>query len=241
MWLFNVTRELFRVVGRSVEPELVPKADEKMFQQASEYAFFSQDPAKVWVLKVHGILKPNIPRSQIITCHRDIRDVVVSFKEFMNVSFEDALDCGRALLKYTKVYKKYNSDYLMLVAYNDIEINPVKLIMEMAKFLKIQINESDAEIIALKYSKEKVKDIIKQANESLLKKIIDKQPIDHHDIVYFSDSNYRSFDRKTGFQTGHVSERKTGDWKNRLSHVEQQQLETEFADWLKEFGYMKQD
>ena len=102
MWLFNVTREIFRIAGRQVEPEVTPQSDEKMIQQATQFAFSSQDPTKVWVLKVHTILKPDLPRSKVITTHRDLRDVLVSFKEFMKTSFDNSLGCARSLVKYTE-------------------------------------------------------------------------------------------------------------------------------------------
>ena len=127
----------------------------------------------------------------------------------------------------------------MLVAYNDIEIRPAELILEIAEFLEVQISEFNAEKIALKYSRKEVKSIIEESNKSLSNKMAKKQPIDRRDMVYYSDSNYRAFDRKTGFQTGHVSQRKTGDWKNVLSSTEQQQLHAEFGSWLKKFGYQK--
>jgi len=238
MWLFNVTREIFRIVGRQVEPEIVPQSDAEMFQLASQRAFTSQDPTKVWVLKVHNILKPNLPRSKILTTHRDLRDVLVSFKEFMNTSFDNSLGCARGLVQYTETYKDYAPDYLMLVAYNDIETRPIELTLEIAKFLDVQISEINAKKIALKYSRKKVKSIIEKSNKSLTKNITNKKPIDSHDIVRLSDSNYRAFDRMTGFQTGHVSRRKTGDWKNVLSDSEQQLLDVEFGSWLKKFGYL---
>jgi len=239
MWFFNVTREIFRIVGRQVEPEVIPHRDEEMIQQATQFAFPSQDPSKVWVLKIHTILKPDIHRSKIITTHRDLRDVVVSFKEFMGVSFEDSFGCARVLVNFTKTYEEYDPGYLMLVAYNDIETRPVDLILEIAEFVDVQISEINAREIVLKYSRNNVKSIIEKSNKSLAKNIVEKNPIDPRDMVYFSDSNYRAFDRKTGFQTGHISQRKTGDWKHVLSSTQQQQFHAEFGSWLKKYGYQE--
>ena len=239
MWLFNVTREINRVAGRQVEPEVTPQSDKEMIQQASQFSFSSQDLNKVWVLKVHKVLKPDLPRSKIITTHRDLRDVLVSFKEFMKTSFDNSLPVARSLVQYTETYMDYDSDYLMLVAYNDIEIRPAELILEIADFIEVQISELNAEKIALKYSRKKVKSLIDKSHKTLSKKIAKKQPIDRRDMVYFSETNYRAFDRKTGFQTGHVSQRKTGDWANILSSTEQQQLHAEFSSWLKKYGYLK--
>jgi hypothetical protein len=208
-----------------------------MLQQAAQFARPSQDPEKVWVLKVHKLLRKDIPRSKIITTHRDPRDVLVSYKEFMKASFDASLECARSVKIFTETYKDYDSNYLLLVAYNDIEAHPVELILQIAEFLEVELSEIDARNIALKYSRNKVKGLIEKSDKSLAKKLAKNKPVDHRDIVYFSASNYRAFDRKTGFQTGHVSQRKTGDWKNVLSEVEQQLLNDEFGNWLKKFGY----
>ena len=237
MWLFNVTRGIYRLVGRKVEPEDTPHSDEEMIQHATQFAFTSQDQTKVWVLKVHTILRPDLPRSKVLTTHRDPRDVFVSSKEFMKANFDISLGCARRVVSYTDAYKDYSPDYLMLVAYNDIETRPANLIMEIAEFLNIPISEVDAKNLAVKFSRKNVKNIIAKSDKSLNKKLAKKKKIDHREIVCISDSNYRAFDRKTGFQTGHVSQRKTGDWKKTLSKSEQQQLNDEFGSWLKEFGY----
>lgn len=239
MWLFNVVREIFRIIGKQVKPEDIPQCDGDMFKQAARFASVSQDPSQVWVLKVHTILKPDLPRSKVITIHRDLRDVLVSFKEFMKTSFDDSLQCARLLVNFTETYKDYDPGYLKLVAYSDIETRPVELILEIAKFCGVQINEMIAKDIALKYSREKVKSIIEKSNKSLAQKLAKKQPIDNRDIVYFSASTYRAYDCKSGFQTGHVSQRKTGDWDSVLSNTEQQKLHAEFGGWLKNYGYQE--
>lgn len=238
MWLFNVTREIYRGAGRKVEPEIIPKSDKEMAQTA-RFAVISQDPEKVWVLKVHKILNQNLPNSKIITTHRDPRDILISFKEFMKSDFNRALNCARDIVRYTEIYQNYDSDYLMLVAYNDIETHPLELILKIAKFLRITISKDNAKKIALKFSREKVKKIIENTDKVLTDKIASKKPIDKREIVIFSKSNYRAFDLKTGFQSGHISQRKTGDWKSVLSESEQDQLNNEFGDWLTKYGYEK--
>jgi len=237
MWVFNVVRDIFRITGKQVEPENIPQHEDEMARQATQFAFESEDLSKVWVLKVHAILKPDLPRSKIITIHRDLRDELVSFKEFMNTSFDNSLDCARALVNFTETYKDYDSGYLKLVVNNDIDTRPVELILEIARFLEVHINETNARDIAFKYSREQIKNIIENTDNSLAQKLAKKQPIDNHDVVYFSESNYRAFDRKSGFQTGHVSNRKTGDWNSILSSAEQQRLHAEFGSWLRNYGY----
>ena len=237
MWLFNVVREIQKSAGHSVEPADIPHNDEEAIMQAIEFAFPCTDPARTWVLKVHRVMKPGLPRSKIITTHRDPRDVLVSFKDFMKTGFDEALNHARDVLLFTGGYHGYDPDYLKLIAYSDIEMRPKQLINELAEFLDIQLQESIADDIAEKFSRNKVRDIIKQSDISLARKIENNMPVDKQEIVYLSNSNYRSFDRNTGFQTGHVSHRQTGDWKKILTAEEQELVNSEFGDWLKKYGY----
>ena len=237
MWLFNTVREIQKSAGQTVEPAYIPHTDEDAILQAVDFAFPCNDPARTWVLKVHSVMNPGLPRSRIITVHRDPRDVLVSYKEFMKTSFDEALGHARDVLIFTERYSHYDPDYLKLIAYNDIETRPVDLIIELAEFLAIQLNSPIAEEISEKYSRKKVQDIIKKADESLARKIINNAPVDKRQIVYLSSTNYRAFDPDTGFQTGHVSPRQTGDWRNILSAEEQDLVNSEFGDWLKQYGY----
>jgi Sulfotransferase domain len=237
MWLFNVTREIYRSMGRKVEPSIVPQTNEEIFQVAKT-ALTSQDPSKVWVLKIHNYLKQNLPKTKIITVHRDPRDVLISYKEFMNCSFDDALHCARDVVRYTKAYENYDSNYLLSTAYDEIINQPEELILKIASFLKVTINKDNAKEIALKFSRENVKIIIKNSEARLANNISSNKSIDWREVI-LTDTNYRVFDPNTGFHSRHISQYQTGDWKNILSKSEQQRLDSEFGNWLKMYGYEK--
>jgi len=237
MWLFNVTREIYRSMGRKIEPDIVPQTNEEIFQ-AARIALTSQDPGKVWVLKIHNLLKPNLPNSKIISIHRDPRDVLISYKEFMNCNFDDALHCARDVVRYTKAYESYNSNYLLSIAYNDIVDYPKELILRVASFLKVTISEDNAKEIAFKFSREQVKSIIKNSETVINNKIASNKSCDEREVI-LTDTNWRAVDPNTGFQSRHISQYQTGDWKNILSKSEQQQLYSEFSNWLKRYGYEK--
>lgn len=111
MWLFNVCREVLRASGNDVFPEVVPQSDEAMFRLAQEDAWKSEDPRHKWVLTVHHILRPDLPLSKIITTHRDPRDVIVSFRQFMKTDFEAALGCGRWVTRFTHVSARKTGDW----------------------------------------------------------------------------------------------------------------------------------
>ena len=164
-----------------------------------------------YVFKVHTILKSGLPRSKILTTLRDPRDICISFKEFMKTDFNTALKATKSILKYEKIYKTFDKEYLKFFRYENIENKPVQTILDIANFIGYKINSNIAEQISIKFNKEKVKTLIKSNDENLLFKIKNKEEIKKSDIVYFSENNYRSFDLKTGFQTNHVSARNSGD------------------------------
>ena len=79
--------------------------------------------------------------------------------------------------------------------------------------------------------------MIKNNDENLLSKIKNEEDIDKSSIVYFSKDNYRSFDTKTGFQTNHISNRNSGDWKKSFSPKEIKILDLEFKDFISEYKF----
>jgi hypothetical protein len=71
----------------------------------------------------------------------------------------------------------------------------------------------------------------------LLSKIKNKEGIDESSIVYCSKDNYRSFDTNTGFQTNHISNRNSGDWKKSFSSKEIEILNFEFENIISEYKF----
>ena len=236
MWTYNVTREICRITGHNVKPTDVPQSDNDMIKLAQTQAHNSDDPQDKWILKVHKILAPNIPRSKIITTHRDPRDVLVSFQEFMKSTFEAAFDFGRWVVKYTTAYKDYDPDYLFMVAYADIEQRPAYVIQQIAGFIDADISPDQADTIAAKFSRQKVKQIIERADQKM-EQAKETGKIDRREVVILSEKNYRAFDLQSGFQSGHVSSRKTGDWAKVLDEAQRKLVDAEFANWLADYGY----
>ena len=237
MWLYNITREILKVSKINVHPIKIPKSDQEFFEIFDKQSLIEQDNLKKYVFKTHKILKPNLPRSKVLTTIRDPRDICISYKEFMKTDFNTALKESKTLLKYEKIYKTYNRDYLKFFRYDNIENKSVETILEIANFIGYEISYESAEEISLKYSKKKVKNLIMNNDENLLSKIKSKKNIDESNIVYFSKDNFRSFDTKTGFQTNHISNRNSGDWKKSFSSKEIEILNFEFKDFISEYKF----
>ena len=237
MWLYNITREILKLSKINVLPIKIPKSDRNFLEIFKKQSLIDQNNSNKYVFKIHQILKPNLPRSKILTTIRDPRDICISFKEFMKTDFDTALRAAKILLKYEKIYKTYNKEYLRFFRYENIENRSIETIFEIANFIGYEINYKDAEEISLKYNKKKVKNLIKKNDKNLLSKIKNKEEIDKSSIVYFSKDNYRSFDTNTGFQTNHISNRNSGDWKKSFSSKEIEILNFEFGDFISEYKF----
>ena len=237
MWLFNVTKEILTLSKANILPDKVPQSDEKFFEIFKNQSLIDQNDSNKYVFKVHTILKSDLPKSKILTTIRDPRDICISFKEFMKTDFQTALKATKSLLNYEKIYKTYDKNYLKFFRYDDIENNTIKTILEISNFIGHQVSDKNAEYISLKYSKNKVKELIKINDEHLLSKIKNKEEISRSDIVYFSKDNYRSFDTKTGFQTNHISNRNSGDWKIKFSKEEIDIMNFEFKHLISEYKF----
>jgi hypothetical protein len=203
----------------------------------AQQAMLSHDPRQKWVLKVHTVIRSNLPGTKIITTHRDPRDVCISFMEFMHASFERALDVARSTTEITRHYRTYDADYLKMVAYADIEQRPDATILDIAAFLGVPLKPEQAHAIAETFSRAKVRQRIERHDKKLSDQIRKGKHVDPNEVVRLSPTNVRAFDRQTGFQSGHVSTRQTGDWARVLPDAQRAILATEFADWLAEFGY----
>lgn len=237
MWLFNVTKEILHYSQLKVLPINVPQNDDEFFKIFKTQSLNDLDNINRYVFKVHTILKSDLPRSKILTTLRDPRDICISFKEFMKTDFNTALKATKSILKYEKIYKTFDKEYLKFFRYENIENKPVQTILDIANFIGYKINSNIAEQISIKFNKEKVKTLIKSNDENLLFKIKNKEEIKKSDIVYFSEKNYRSFDLKTGFQTNHVSARNSGDWKKKFTSKEIEILNYEFKDLIYNYNF----
>tara|TARA_Y100000590_G_C15550326_1_gene950637 strand:+ start:185 stop:952 length:768 start_codon:yes stop_codon:yes gene_type:complete len=238
MWIFNVVREINRILGFEVNPKIVPQKDSEMFKIYHNKAINETNKNIKYILKVHAILKPDLPRSKIITTIRDPRDLCISFKQFMKSDFEKSLNAAKSLISFYKIYKNFDKNYLLTLKYENIEKKPNELILQISNFLNFNISKEQANDISNKFSRDNVIKIVNRQKIELEKKILKKSKIEKEEIVVISNENVRAFDKNTGFQTGHISQRKIGDWEKEFSNEEKKILDKEFKNWLYEFGYL---
>jgi hypothetical protein len=201
-------------------PEKQLQKEKDWIDLFKKQALHDKNQKNQYVLKIHAILNAKVPRSRLITNIRSPYDVCASFYQFMKCDVDSAIRVASGLPKLIENYKKIFEDNLFIVRYEDIENHPNKLIQELAEFLDVQLDENIAQNITDKYTKDRVKKIISDNDRSLSDRISKKQQIDAKEIVVLGKDNYRSFDLDTGFQTGHVSQRKTGEWRHAFTKAE---------------------
>ena len=238
MWMLNVTKEIFKIKGFDLQPHTVPQSDTEVFQIYQNKALKETNSKVKFVLKVHRIIKPNLQKSKVITIVRDPRDICISYKDFMKTNFEKSLNEAKSLIKFSKIFKDYDKNYLLTLKYEDILKNPKNIISKISSFLNINISDFQSLEISKKFSKKEVTSIINKIDKSVKKKLSNKLQIDKKDFIKISDENIRAYDKSTGFQTGHISNRNSGDWKLAFSDDEKKILNDEFGNWLKDNGYL---
>ncbi len=217
MWTTNVVREILKSADFKPLPELQFQAEEEWLRLYTEKSLRDQNQENKYVLKTHQILNPGLPRSRYITNVRNPYDVCASFYQFMKCDVERAIAVALSLKHTIAHYKSFEADSLHIVAYDEIETNPTSAILKLARFLNCNLDDKSVEHIERRFCKERTVSIISENEQRLNYKIQNKKPISKIEIVQLSPTNYRSFDPETGFQSGHVSNRKSGQWRQVFS------------------------
>ena len=238
MWTTNVVREILNYSNINVLPKTQPQAEEDYFNLFERQAFSDQNEKNHYVLKVHTFIEDiNIPRSKLITNIRNPYDICASYYRFMKCDIDTAINAALGLPILIDQYKKWDARNLFIVKYEEIEEPSSKLVLELSEFLGAHLDENAALSIWKKFSKDNVRKIIADNDKSLSDKISKKQEVDAREVVFFGKNNYRSFDLSTGFQTGHISERKTGEWRLAFSESETHKIVEALDNTAKKFGY----
>ncbi len=223
MWVFNVAREIARAAGLDVLPEAVPQTNEAMIAAAAEGM---RDPApdRVRVVKVHAHVHADIPSSRFILPRRDVRDAMVSFMRFMNCDFEDGLEFVRNAMAFERRYDSFPPERTLFVNYTDIVACPAAVVRTIAAFLDTPMEPETVEAVARGLDKESVARTIRRTEEDLVRRSRDGSDISADEVVVLGPQDVRAFDIATGFQSGHVSDYREGDWKHLLTAQQRARL-----------------
>ncbi|MEO8881937.1 MAG: hypothetical protein ABI377_00730 [Devosia sp.] len=223
MWTFNIVRDLVRSTGRQVLPEIVPHEDEEMEAIGKAGIAASDDAA--YVLKVHTAIDGDLEKSCFIVTQRDPHDSLVSFMRFTKCDFDHGLRFLASGIRLDRYYATFPANRTIVIAYPDIALRPAEVIHEIGRKLSIDVDPAFANTVIERYSKSHVQARLVERETVLKTKISGKQPVDIRDFVPSMDSSIRAFDTETGFQSGHVSDYKDGDWRRILTPAQQWAVE----------------
>jgi hypothetical protein len=196
-------------------------------------ALSDKDANSRWVLKSHKKISFEFPRSRFIATRRDPRDVLMSQMRFAEIGFEGAL---KAAIHYTGVadyYARFPETIRLEVAYADIIDNPETVADRIAAFLNLEPGEEIRTAIPEKLSKEQVSNLIDRLDAESEQ----GQNAPDAAAVLRVDANARMYDVRTGFQSGHVSDYRDGDWRRILPADQQAQMNERLGSWLARNGY----
>jgi len=168
---------------------------------------------------------------------RDPRDILISFQRFMKTDFNRALLVAQVATEFDEIYCSYPKEILLSIEFEEITRTPLAITKQICRYLGIEVEEAKHQAIVNEYLKEKVAARIDQITSDLKQRLQRGEAVRRNEIVYLSDENYRAFDTKTGFQTGHVSTYENNDWRSLLSEAEKHQVSQTIGPWLQKKGY----
>ena len=211
MWTYNVIREIFVNQKKNIIP-LSYCSDDEMLKHHLNNLNSHNDI--ISIIKIHKIIKKQYTnKTKIVINIRDPRDAVISYKRFMklkNYSFQQTIKFINNSIDWIYYYRKnYNKEKLLEINFNDITDNPHKIFTKLEKFLYLKINKKMVNKIIEKFSKKKVSEIIEKMRKT-----------SKSNLVALNKNTIRKLDEKTGFQIGHVSDYKEGDWQQHFSDKE---------------------
>ena len=240
MWTTNVTREILKYVGDSVFPVKQLQNDEDFFKLFQLSALNDAHRKNKYVLKTHQLMKLDLPRSKYIVNIRNPYDICASFFEFMQCDIKTAINVAKEHVRVVEYYKSARRNDVFFVRYEHMESSPMDVILDVSKFLRVVINRNDAEEISKKFDKNSVQRIIEDTDLQLNMKIKNKEKLSPDEVVIISTENYRAIDQDTGFQTGHISNRKSGEWSKSFVDSEIPEIVKALNDTAIHLGYQSE-
>lgn len=185
-------------------------------------------------LTSYAVLKIHIHRKEIDTViangnavkgiyiYRDVRDVVVSWMNMRNQSFEDIDGPSFAAICVANYEAWTHLPHVLVSRYEDMMAgNLLEEVNRIARFLNIDITPQQANAIAQKNTLEQQKDYLNKFDFA-------------HQGVHF---DWTTYDPKTLMHKNHVQSSQSGRWQEKLTSAQTHLIEDQVGDWLQAHGY----
>lgn len=183
------------------------------------------------------LIKINVLGALYVVNIRNPYEVCASYFKFMKSSLDRAIASAKVVTKKLKFYGQMNHKKLLLIRYEDIISRPFNVLKSLNQFLGLELNDFEINNIILKYSKENVKKLIKETELSIQSKIDKNLKFDPNDIVKISENNIRYFNQNTGFQSDHISNQSSSNWKDLFNDYEIKKITENLKNDVSFLGY----
>jgi hypothetical protein len=237
-WAFNVVRLLLHRRSRQVLPQSIIRPESDYIRIANDVASRAQtDRRPIWLFKTHLKLVGPMPGSILICTYRDPRDALVSFQRFMRCGFEAALAAAEEMTRTCDHYRDVRQVPRLDLEYRDITADPSGIIARIARHLRLRVTPAEIDELSRALAKPAVVRLI-AANEAAIAALAaSSEPIPSERYTMNADGTARVFDPVTGFQSGHVSDYRDGDWQFLLSAEQIRRMEERLGPWLAANGF----
>ena len=240
MWVTNIIKEILNYSNFNVLPKVLFKSDSACVEFYKSDGLSDKNKQNKYVFKIHSKIDRIHPGSKVITTIRNPYDICASFHEFMKCDLDMSIDSALLLLDFYNHYKKLEKD-VFFVKYEEIENTPGLLIKNLSSFCEVKLSEDYIDNIIKKYEKNNIKKLIDRNDLNLKKSLTENKKIDEDKIVKDANGNIRSYDLDTGFQSGHISSRKTGDWMKVFSEEEKNIIIKKIDKVAVDLGYKSEN
>jgi hypothetical protein len=238
MWLYNVTRAVIATAGyKVVVPEDIRHTNEELFEQAYKVQLGDQE---IYCAKLHLALPRGLPDTKIIFSYRDVRDAALSYMRFMRCDFSTMLATAIGMMQVTDFYHTNHSHGVLRLRYEKMTTNSVKAIRAISSFLECPIPENAIRSIAEQFSRDKVAKFIEGLSQLPVDahgRISEESGASQYATIPNVDGSFRAIDRNTLFQTGHITSKHEGEWRQALNEDQRKALMDHTAAWLTKYGY----
>jgi hypothetical protein len=136
-----------------------------------------------------------------------------------------AIKFARSALEYHRHYDEWPSDRALIIDYPDIVARPIDIVHRISAFLEVPVDRKTTNAIVCGLSKEKVAHLIERKEQDIFRRAREGGTITAEEVVVLGPQNIRVFDTATGFQSGHVSNYRQGDWMHILTVEQKYRLE----------------
>lgn len=244
MWTYNVIRAMLDVAGYDVLPKEMPSQTPDEIQLINEAYTTHIGENQVYCIKTHQLLKSGLPDTLIITNYRDVRESMLSFIKFMHLDnvgdlLETAVNVMNGHMATTDYYFSQHTNNLK-VRYDDMVVEPLNVLLEINTYLGLWLDREELERINDRFSKKNVSKLLNNLDSVAVSKeglIREEQDAERYEAVPNPDGSFRVYDRKTSFQSNHITSRNNQEWRVFFTPEQQKAINELAAEWLERYGF----